>query len=377
MKQSVKYLKILCNLAACILAVLCIIFIVPKIIVFFMPFVIGFILSLAANPLVRFFEKKIKIKRKYGTFLTIVLVIALLVFVCYGTGMLLITGIRGFMEYLPTMTQNAGIELAAALDQIQALLHKIPALANLDVGELSSLLQDTFSSLVSDYKEPTFSAISGFATSIPDILVSVIMCLLAAYFFIADRDRLIKALKSHIPDSVREKTMMIYGHMLRAAVGYFKAQFKIMGVIYVVITIGLMIIRVNYAWLIGFGIAFLDMLPVFGTGTVLIPWAVIKIFSGNIATAVQMLILYAVSLIVHQLIQPKLVGESVGLDPFTTLFFMFIGYKIKGVIGMIIAIPAGMILGSLYKAGAFDHLIWCLKEVIKDIREFCKIEPQA
>ena len=149
-----------------------------------------------------------------------------------------------------------------------------------------------------------------------------------------------------------------------------------MGVIYVVITIGLMMIQVNYAWLIGFGIAFLDMLPVFGTGTVLIPWAVIKIFSGNIATAVQMLILYAVSLIVHQLIQPKLVGESVGLDPFTTLFFMYIGYKIKGVIGMIIAIPAGMILCSFYKAGAFNHLIWCLKEVIKDIREFCKIEPQ-
>ncbi len=376
MKQSVKYLKILCNLAACILILLCTIFIVPKIIVFFMPFVIGFILSLVANPLVRFFEKNIKIKRKYGTFLTIVLVIAILVFACYGTGMLLAAGIRGFMEYLPTMMQNAGIELAAALDQLQTLLHKIPALADLNVGEQAALLQDTFSSLVSNYKEPTFSAISGFATSIPDILVSVIMGLLATYFFIADRDRLMKALRCYIPDSVREKSMMIYEHMLCATIGYFKAQIKIMGVIYVVITIGLMMIQINYAWLIGFGIAFLDMLPVFGTGTVLIPWAVIKIFSGNIATAVQMLILYAVSLIVHQLIQPKLVGESVGLDPFTTLFFMYIGYKIKGVIGMIIAIPAGMILCSFYKAGAFNHLIWCLKEVIKDIREFCKIEPQ-
>lgn len=376
MKQSVKYLKILCNFAAFILIVLGIIFIVPKIIVFFMPFVIGLILSLIANPLVRFFEKKIRIKRKYGTYLTIVLVIALLVLACYGTGMLLVTGIRGFMEYLPTMTQNAGIEITAALDKIQSLLHKVPVLADLDVDEAASMLQDTLSSLVSDYKGPTVSAISGFATSIPDILVSVIMGLLATYFFIAERDRFLNALRHRIPDSVHEKSMLIYGHMLHAVGGYFKAQFKIMGVIYIVITAGLMILRVNYAWLIGFGIAFLDMLPVFGTGTVLIPWAVIKIFSGNIATAAGMLVLYAVSLIVHQLIQPKLVGESVGMDPFTTLFFMYIGYKIKGVIGMIIAIPAGMILGSFYKAGAFDHLIWCLKEVAKDFREFCKIEQK-
>ncbi len=162
--------------------------------------------------------------------------------------------------------------------------------------------------------------------------------------------------------------------MLHAVGGYFKAQLKIMVVIYIVIMLGLMIIGVNYAWLIGFGIAFLDMLPVFGTGTVLIPWAVVKIFSGNIATAAGMLILYAVSLVVHQLIQPKLVGESVGLDPFTTLFFMFIGYKIKGVIGMIIAIPVGMILTTFYEAGAFDHLIWCIKEVVMDVREFCKID---
>lgn len=162
--------------------------------------------------------------------------------------------------------------------------------------------------------------------------------------------------------------------MLLAVGGYFKAQFKIMLVIYLVIMVGLMILRVNYAWLIGFGIAFLDMLPVFGTGTVLIPWAVVKIFSGNLPTAVGMLILYAVSLVVHQLIQPKLVGESVGLDPFTTLFFMFIGYKIKGVIGMIIAIPIGMILTTFYEAGAFDHQIWCIREVANDIREFCKID---
>ena len=134
-----------------------------------------------------------------------------------------------------------------------------------------------------------------------------------------------------------------------------------------------MILNINYAWLIGFGIAFLDMLPVFGTGTVLCPWAVIKLFSGDYKMAIGMLILYAVALVVHQLVQPKLIGESVGLEPFAALFFMYIGYKVSSVVGMIIAIPIGMLLINLYKAGAFDNLKWCVKEICKDFNEFRKV----
>ena len=77
--------------------------------------------------------------------------------------------------------------------------------------------------------------------------------------------------------------------------------------------------------------------------------------------AIGMLILYGISLVVHQLVQPKLIGDSVGMDPFATLFFMYIGYQSGGVLGMIIAIPIGMILINLYKAGAFDTYTWCIE----------------
>ncbi len=374
MKSSVKYFKMLCNLLSFIVVILCVIFVLPKIIFFFMPFVIGFILSLIANPLVRFLEKKIKIKRKYGTVLMIMLVILGIVLACYGTGLLFMNGIHGFMAYLPTMYENAELELNTASAQLEALLHKIPAFAKLDFAELSSMVLDEANILISSYKEPTFSAIGGIAKSIPDMFVKSIMGLLATYFFIADRDKITAAVERHLPDAVKEKIRMVYMHILHAVGGYFKAQFKIMFVVYVVITAGLMILRVDYAWLIGFGIAFLDMLPVFGTGTVLIPWAAVKIFSGNITMAAGMIILYVVALVVHQLIQPKLVGESVGLDPFAALFFMYIGYEVKGVIGMIIAIPAGMILYSLFEAGAFEYQIWCIKEAAGDFRKFCRID---
>lgn len=374
MKQSTKYLKILCNFIAAAVILFLIIFVAPRLLVYFMPFVVGFILSLIANPVVKFLEKKIKIKRKYGSVIMIVAVIGMIVLLCYGAGTLLATGLNGFSEYLPTMYQNAGHELTEATNQLQNILNKIPFTKDLDVSKLGTSLEELITDLMSGSKEPTFTAISGFAKSIPDILVSVIVGLLATYFFIADKDKLHDMALQYIPNSFLSHVGHIYRQLVTVVGGYFKAQFKIMGVIYVVVWVGLIILDVNYAWLIGFGIAVLDMLPVFGTGTVLCPWAVIKFFSGNYATAVGMIILYLVNLVVHQLIQPKLVGDSVGMNPFAALLFMFIGYRVSSVVGMILAIPFGMILINLYKAGAFDTFIWCVKEVVTDFNNFRRIE---
>ncbi|MBO5372123.1 MAG: sporulation integral membrane protein YtvI [Lachnospiraceae bacterium] len=374
MKTSTKYLKIFCNLLLALTVLLFIVFLLPKILVFFMPFVVGFIISLIANPMVRFLEKRIKIKRKYGTVIIIVLTIAIIVLVCYGLGMALIVGVRGFMDYLPTMYQNGVEELRQAGKGVQNILEKIPVLQELNIYELGKAAKEMVTNLMSGESEPTVQAIGGFAKNIPNMLVSVVMGFLATYFFIADRDRLIDILNEKLPKGFKNTSLRMYNEVIKVVGGYFQAQFKIMGVIYVVITIGLMLLGVNYAWLIGFGIALLDMLPVFGTGTVLIPWAVIKLFSGNFATAAGMLVLYVVALLVHQLIQPKLVGESVGLNPFATLFFMYIGYQYNGVLGMIIAIPVGMLLINSYKAGAFDTIIWCIKEIIKDFNTFRKVK---
>ncbi len=374
MKRSTKYLKIFCNLIWAFALLLILVFLAPRLVVFFMPFVVGFILSLIANPLVRFLEKKIKIKRKYGTMLIIVFVIGLVVLLCYGIVMALAVGFKGFMNYLPTMTANAEAEIMAAIDRIEEVFRKVPVFENFNVDKVQNSITEALGSLVVGEDGVTVTAISGFAKSLPNMLVSGVVGFLATYFFIADRDKLTEMVSSRLPSSFQERTMQMYGHILKVVGGYFKAQFKIMGVIYIVITIGLMLLKVNYAWLIGFGIAFLDMLPVFGTGTVLGPWAIIKFFSGNYLTAVGMVILYLVSLLTHQLIQPKLIGESVGMNPFATMFFMYVGYQFYGVFGMIIAIPIGMLLINFYKAGAFDTVIWCLKEIVSDFNEFRKIK---
>lgn len=373
MKQSTKYLKILCNFLAAGIILFLLIFVLPRLLAYFMPFVIGFVLSLIANPIVRFLEKKLKMKRKYGSVLIIVIVIAVIVLIFYGVIAALVAGLESFAAYVPTMMGNAGRELMQAGEQLEALLTKLPFVHDIKLEEIGETLSGYLSEWMTGGEESTVFVIGDIAKRIPDMLVGVIVGLLATYFFIADHDKIAGLLERHVPESLRRQTRRITDQLARVVGGYFKAQFKIMGVIYVVVFIGLLILGVDYAWLIGFGIAFLDMLPVFGTGTVLCPWAVIKFFSGNYMTALGMLILYAAALVVHQLVQPKLIGESVGMDPFAALFFMFVGYHISNVVGMIVAIPVGMILINLYEVGTFDTLIWCVKEVVTDFNTFRKI----
>ena len=154
--------------------------------------------------------------------------------------------------------------------------------------------------------------------------------------------------------------------------GYFLAQFRIMFVVALILAAGLFILQVKYSFLWAVLIAILDFLPVFGTGTVLIPWAVIKVFSGEYAFAAGLALIYILTQVVRQIIQPKIVGDTVGLPPLTTLFFLYLGYKWAGLGGMILAVPIGMLVLNLYEFGAFDSLIDNLKILVHDVNEFRK-----
>lgn len=179
-------------------------------------------------------------------------------------------------------------------------------------------------------------------------------------------------LREHTPQNIREKWYFILEKFRTAVGGYFKAQFKIMGVVAVILFVGFLILDISYALPLALVIALLDFLPFFGTGTALWPWAVFKVLSGDYQFAVGLMIIYLVSQLVRQIIQPKVVGDTMGLEPLPTLLFMFIGYKCSSIFGMIIAVPIGMIIISLYRAGAFDERIQDVKELVDGLKEFRK-----
>ena len=186
--------------------------------------------------------------------------------------------------------------------------------------------------LVSRISEPTVMAAGNFAKSLPSYLISVIVAILSAYFFTIQREDVLKWMKQIAPPSVEKRMTLVMDNLRYAVGGYFKAQFKIMGVVFLILLVGFAVLGVRYFVLVAFLISFLDFLPFFGTGTAMIPWGIYKFLMGDYKMAILLIAIYAVTQLVRQLLQPKLVADSVGMNPLVTLLLLYIGYRIGSVL---------------------------------------------
>lgn len=373
MKQAVKYFKIFLNLFVAVLVIVFIFYVFPKILIFFMPFVIGWIIAMIANPLVRFLERRVKILRKHSSMIIIITVLAGVILLGYLGVVHLVEQGKNLVHNLPDIYSSLQDDFVDIEKNLQVIYEKLP----IDMQDSISEVTENFTSYLGDLVQavgmPTFAAAGNFAKNVPGTLIAIIMAILSAYFFTAQHDQILKSMKKYTSSGIQERILFVFDDLKRVVGGYFKAQLKIMVVVYVLLVIGLFILKVDFVLLMAFLIAFLDMLPFFGTGTVLVPWAIFKFLSGDYTFAIGLIVIYVVTQLVRQVIQPKIVGDSIGMDPLAALFFMYIGYKFSGIGGMIIAVPIGMILINLYKAGIFDTQIRCVKELVNDINKFRKL----
>ena len=334
---------------------------------FFMPFVIGWIIAMIANPLVRMLERRLKVARKHTSMVIIIGVLAVIIVVIYFLGVKIGEETRSFLEQAPEMYSEFREEFQDAGKNLESIISELPQNIQESLEEAQKDIGDITGQAVGKISQFTVDKAGTFARNIPGILISIIFSILSAYFFIADRDRILEFGRNHTPQIIQEKWRMMAESFKMVFGGYFKAQFKIMAVIGVILFIGMLILKVRFAILVAILVAFLDMLPFLGTGTVLIPWAVFKLLSGDIRYAVGLVILYLVTQLVRRIIEPKLVGDSIGMNPLATLIFMYIGYRVGGVLGMILAVPIGAIVLNFYKAGTFDGVSNGFKEAGRDL----------
>ena len=376
MKSSRKYFKALVNLGVAVTILLLVVLLLPRLIIWFMPFVIAGIISMIASPLVRFFEEKIKLKRKWGSAFVIIVVIALVVLVLYLVGSKLIEEGMGLLGALPEMWDSMKADLSGVGGSLEGIFEKLPRDTQQTISNLGNQVGEFMAGLFERIGTPTITAAGNFAKQLPSVLIAIIMCLLASYFFVADRYQIGSWIRKNTPESVMSRYDMVRRSILKSVGGYFKAQLKIEVWMYLLLVVGLSVLRVDYVLLIALGIAFLDLLPFFGTGTVMVPWAIIKIFSRDYKMAIGLLIIWGGGQLARQIIQPKIVGDSIGVAPIPTLFLLFIGYKLGGVIGMIIAVPLGMLLSTMYQEGVFDTTKNSIAILISGLNHFRKFQPE-
>ena len=366
--------RMILNIVIPFLGLCLVIFLGPRLLRFFMPFVVGWILALLANPLVRFLERRVKLVRRHGSMLIIIAALAIVIGLFYGASLLVYREMGSFLADAPEIYQSVIAEIGDALQNGRKLAEYFPQNLQPPLLAFSDNLDGLFGKLVSRAAEPTVQIAGHVAKSIPNLLVNMVIIILSSYLFLADRESIMRWLKEHLPAFVFRYIEYMKRDAKGLIGGYFLAQFRIMCVVALILAAGFLVLGVRYGVLLAFLTAILDFLPIFGTGTVLFPWAVVKLFAGEYAYATGLILLYILTQVVRQIIQPKIVGESMGLPPLMTLFLLYLGFKLRGLTGMILAVPVGLVFINFYKYGAFDSMIRNFRMLMEAIQKFRREE---
>lgn len=367
MKNPNVYKKIAIDLVLTIVTVLLLIYVAPRVLAFFLPFVIGYVIALIANPVVKFLEKRLKIVRKHGSAIVIIVVLALIIGALYLIISVLVRESISFITDLPNLYDTLNLQIKEVQENLQVVYKAFPVGLQRFIDNLGENIGEYVNMFVQKMELPSISDAGLFVKNAAEFLFMMIITIMSSYFFIAERERMSTQLKKIIPGSWSDKIRIISDNFKLAFGGYLKAQFKIMLVITLILFVGFEIMNIGYSILLALGIAFLDFLPFFGTGAVLWPWAVVELVTGNYIRAIVLLIIYFICQVIRQVLQPKLVGDSIGISPMETLIFMYVGYKVKGLLGIILGIPIGMILVNFYKSGVFDGIIDDIRFIANDI----------
>lgn len=305
-----------------------------KLFFLFFPFLIGLLISKIITPLVEFLHDKLKIPNNISTAIMILTVVGISSYVVYSLTLLLIYYIGEFANVLPSWASAIAVLGSNLSIKFQNMFIQLPF-------DPAAYLSKGAAGLISDISAwATKFAGRGvsLATSLPGLLVSVIITILSAFFFTKDRRKIEKLISPYKKKYFTENQHFIaFRHdVISVILGYLKAQLILMSITFTICATGLTIIGVPSAIPIALGIGFVDALPIFGPATVYMPWIISTLIMGNSALALKLFILYLTTTITRQIFEPKVVGTQIGIHPLLTLTALYLGVKLLGAPGLIL-----------------------------------------
>ena len=321
------------------------------------PFVIGAVLAYLLRLPVRFLSRKLRMPYKGAAIL-----VSFLFFVIVG-GLIALVGVKtvswitGFVGRLPDLYQTYAIPFfAEVMDRLEVLMagfdrEVVDALSDLGRKALESVGQ-----MLSSLSVTVVSLASGAATSLPGLLIKVILIIISTFFLSIDYEKIKAFLLRQMSDKTQELLYEIKNYVAGTLWVCIRSYALIMCITCVELAVGLSIIKVSGAVLIAVLISIFDILPVLGTGGIMIPWTIISLVRGELRLALGLAIIYIAVTVIRNIIEPKIVGGQLGLHPIVTLSSMFLGVQLLGVIGLF-GFPIGLsLLCHLNKRGMIKVL---------------------
>ncbi|UKS24326.1 sporulation integral membrane protein YtvI [Paenibacillus sp. HWE-109] len=329
------------------------------------PFIFGWVLALMLNPVVNFFQFQLKFPRWLAVSLSMLLFISAMI------------------AAITLLVANIVVELGSLADTLQLQINRWVEQFNVfinstafqewierinDFFENNPKYQETVNNNLSSTAGSiadiskfiisyVFDALRRFLTSLPNIATITIIVMLATFFISKDWYQLIKRYKGIFSEMIVKTTQLIRTDLQKALFGYLRAQLILVSLTALVVIIGLLVLRVDYAITIGLLTGLADLMPYLGTGAVMVPWILYVFFAqGDIYLGIGLSVLYGAIVIARQIMEPKVLASSVGLDPLATLIAMFVGLKLFGLLGLIIGPVSLILISAFYRARIFHDI---------------------
>lgn len=303
----------------------------------FSPFLLGTALALAAEPMVSFLCRHARVPRPIGAGIGVSMAFCFLIMLLLLLCAFLVRELSMLAGVLPdleqaatsgiTMTQNWLLELSSHTPQSIRPLLRDNVMAFFSDG----------TALVDRIVAYLLNLAGNLLSHIPDSALSIGTAVIAGFMISAKLPKLKQWITRRIPKE-RLQAILAAGKRIRTVLAaWFLAQVKLMGTTFVILLLGFMLLRIPYALLWALGVSLVDAFPILGTGTILIPWSLLCFLQADTARAIGILGIYVVVSLTRSVLEPKLLGRHLGLDPLVTLMALYAGYKLWGIGGMILA----------------------------------------
>ena len=302
-----------------------------------LPFLLALLLALAAEPLVNVLHRRLHLPRGVASGIGVVIALLMAVLMVLTLGALLLRQLRSLSGVLPNLGETA----LAGLQSLESFLLQMAEKAPATVSPiLISRVEGVFSNgseVINQVLGKAFSLASGILTRIPDSAFGFGTWILASFMTSVKLPQIRNLLKNKLPQSWKERYLPAFRRLKQNLSGWLFAQLKLTGITFLILCAGFFLLRIPYAPLWALLICFVDALPILGTGTVLIPWSLVCFLQGDTWQALGLLGIYAIAAVLRSVLEPKLIGKQLGLDPLVTLFAMYAGYQLWGIFGMLFA----------------------------------------
>ncbi|RNB56830.1 sporulation integral membrane protein YtvI [Brevibacillus gelatini] len=326
------------------------------------PFIIALLIALLIHKPVTYITKKFKIPR----WLSVTLALLVLMLFAIGLVTLVVTEtvveIGELAKRLPGFAQELSDYLQRTISQdfLLGIYNQVQWIYDQLDPNYKDKISNTVGSGITSITHAGQNLVLSFLDGLKNVLVSLpnmatvsVISIMGAFFISKDFFLWEARFRRLLPSGVNNRLDQIFRDLRGALLGFLKAQLTLISLTAAIVIVGLLIMRVEYAVTIGLITGLVDLLPYLGTGTVFVPWIIYLFFKGNYTMVIGLSILYAVVLIFRQIIEPKVVAESVGLDPLLTLVALFVGLQLFGFLGLIIGPVSLVLINALVKANVF------------------------